>query len=172
MADIAEECGVAPASVYYHFRSKEGVLAAAVEAIGDEISAVSRRALEEEGLSDRERLPKVVADVFAWSARHPDEARLFYLWAAGSGPEIAALRGRFMREHIDRAIAYQPAAGRRTSPTGEVATARALAATTAIELSMAASVAWLSEDVFPPKTGPEEVAAAVATVMARILGAP
>ena len=84
MADIAHECGVVAASMYYHFPNKEAVLTAAMEQIGAEIIGAQRRT--HETAEGRDLGPRV-RGVFHWSRDNPDKARLFYLWSVGVSPQ-------------------------------------------------------------------------------------
>jgi len=162
IADIAGACGVVPASVYYHFESKEAVLAAAVEQIGEEILAAERAAGGGDPVGDL--APRVRA-VFEWNRANPEKAGLFYLWSVGISAQIEEQRRRFVQGRIDGALRYQRARG----PTRQDAVNRELAARTAIELAMATSVAWLSGDVFAPGTTAERLAEDLARQMTMIL---
>jgi len=164
VADVAAACGLVPAGVYYHFETKEAVLAAVMETIGQEIVA-AMRPVEPIG-PPAEDLAERVRTVFRWSQAHPDKARVFYLWSVAASPEIESIRRRFVEGRIEAAARYLPA---RTRSAQEAVTRR-LAARAAIELGMATSVAWLSGDVFDPSTDADDVADALAAAMQRILG--
>jgi len=162
IADIAEACGVVPASVYYHFESKEAVLGAAMEQIAEEIVAVQLPAASQD---PRDLVPRVQA-TFHWSQENPDKARLFYLWSVGITPEMEQIRRRLVEGRIAGAIRYQPVRSRRRQEELN----RLLAARTAVEVAMATAVAWLSGDLFPSSTSADEVARALSDVMVRLLG--
>jgi hypothetical protein len=102
-------------------------------------------------------LPEVVRLIYDWYAACPDKARLFFLAAPGSTPEIAQTWAEFVEEHVRDLARYVNA------PAGD------LAARTAIGAANAAAMAWLSGDLFGKRTSRTAVADAVGRVMLRLL---
>ena len=72
ISDIRKACGLPPSSIYWHFGSKEGVLAAVMERGAGRFFA----AIPERGAHAVERRLMVTADLMA---QHPDFLRLFYM---------------------------------------------------------------------------------------------
>jgi AcrR family transcriptional regulator len=70
ISDIRKACGLPPSSIYWHFGSKEGVLAAVMERGAERFFAAIP------GGGTPERQLTVLADL---QSQHPDFLRLFYL---------------------------------------------------------------------------------------------
>lgn len=70
ISDIRKACGLPPSSIYWHFGSKEGVLAAVMERGAERFFA----AVPADASADRQL--RVVSDL---QAHHPEFLRLFYL---------------------------------------------------------------------------------------------
>ncbi|MEW6473499.1 MAG: hypothetical protein AB1679_14610 [Actinomycetota bacterium] len=87
-------------------------------------------------------LPEVVHLVYDWSAANPDKARLFFLTAPGSTPEISRAWEEFVGQQVrdvTRSVNHPASPGaRRASPDGD------LAARTAIGTANATALALLS----------------------------
>jgi len=162
MAEVAEDCGMGPGALYYHFATKEQLFAECVRSVADEIANITGH-----GGAPPGSLPEVVRLLYDWYAARPDEARLFFLAAPGSTPEIAEMWAEFVEEHVrdlSRYVEHRPGApGRRGQPVSD------LAARTAIGTANAAAMAWLSGDLFGARAGRTGVADAVGRVMLRLL---
>jgi AcrR family transcriptional regulator len=143
VADVADEAGVVAAAIYYHFDSKEDLLAEAVRAIASEIDAVVLVAQADAG-SPEVRLARVVREVFDWADSHADAAKVFFLWSAGATPAVESIRRDFIDRRVEGTRVYRAST--------IVDTVELLAARTAIGASVAVSVAWLSQDYFPADT--------------------
>jgi AcrR family transcriptional regulator len=160
MAEVAEECGMGPGAVYYHFATKEQLFAECVRSAADDVANITGR-----GGTPPGSLPEVVHLIYDWYAACPDKARLFFLAAPGSTPEIAQTWAEFEEEHVRNLSRYVnsysvPAKG---SPVSD------LAARTAIGTANAAAMAWLSGDLFTKRASRTTVADAVGRVMLRLL---
>lgn len=95
ISDIRKECGLPPSSIYWHFGSKEGVLAAVMERGAQRFFA----AIPTDGSTER-RL-----DVLAHlQAQHPDFLRLFYLLSLErtDDPAVAEVVRRVRDTAIER----------------------------------------------------------------------
>jgi AcrR family transcriptional regulator len=161
MAEVAEECGMGPGALYYHFSTKEALFAECVRAVADDVARLTGH-----GGAPPGSLPEVVRLIYDWYAACPDKARLFFLAAPGSTPDIAEMWAEFVEEHVGDLARYVDGAGRsgrRGSPVGD------LAARTAIGTANAAAMAWLSGDLFGPRASRATVADAVGRVMLRLL---
>jgi len=96
ISDIRKACGLPPSSIYWHFGSKEGVLAAVMERSAERFFA----AIPERGADAVERRLMVTADLLA---QHPDFLRLLYMLSLerNADPTVAAV----VRRVRDTAIA-------------------------------------------------------------------
>ncbi len=97
ISDICKACGLPASSIYWHFGSKEGVLAAVMERGAARFFAA---------IPDRDQAGGVEHQVAATGrllAQHPDFLRLFYLLSLerSADPTVAAL----VRQVRDTAIA-------------------------------------------------------------------
>jgi AcrR family transcriptional regulator len=81
ISDIRKACGLPPSSIYWHFGSKEGVLAAVMERGADRFfAAIPASEDAEEQLTVLSRL----------QAQHPDFLRLFYMLSLERSDDPAA----------------------------------------------------------------------------------
>jgi AcrR family transcriptional regulator len=161
MAEVAEECGMGPGALYYHFATKEQLFAECVRSVADDVANITGH-----GGAPPGSLPDVVRLIYDWYAACPDKARLFFLAAPGSTPEIAQTWAEFVEEHVRDLARYVNGPGgpaRKASPVGD------LAARTAIGTANATAMAWLSGDLFGKRTSRTTVADAVGRVMLRLL---
>jgi len=92
--DIRKACGLPPSSIYWHFGSKEGVLAAVMERGADRFFAAIPTSAEVEGQ---------LAVLSSLQSQHPDFLRLFYMLSLerNNDPAVAAV----IRRVRDTAIA-------------------------------------------------------------------
>lgn len=162
MAEVAEECGMGPGALYYHFATKEQLFAECVRSVADDVANITGR-----GGSPPGSLPEVVRLIYDWYAACPDKARLFFLAAPGSTPEIAQTWAEFVEEHVQNLARYVN--GPSDAPARGGTTPGDLAARTAIGAANAAAMAWLSGDLFGRRTSRTAVADAVGRVMLRLL---
>ena len=94
ISDIRKACGLPPSSIYWHFGSKEGVLAAAMQRGADRFFAA---------IPTLEDAQTQLAVLSTLQAQHPDFLRLFYMLSLerGNDPAVAAV----VRRVRDTAIA-------------------------------------------------------------------
>ena len=92
--DIRKACGLPPSSIYWHFGSKEGVLAAVMQRGADRFFAAIPTSAEVEGQ---------LAVLSSLQSQHPDFLRLFYMLSLerNNDPAVAAV----IRRVRDTAIA-------------------------------------------------------------------
>jgi AcrR family transcriptional regulator len=112
--DIADEAGVVPTAVYYHFAGKEELFDVALHAVIAELDAVVEEARPEG--DQAEALPLIITAVWEWIQGHPDHARILYTHLPGATKQAQLLRTRFEEQHIERAFVYArrtPASQRR-----------------------------------------------------------
>jgi len=95
ISDIRKACGLPPSSIYWHFGSKEGVLAAVMErGAGRFFAAIPTGDTVEKQLAQTARL----------QADHPDFLRLFYMLSLERrvDPAVAAVVRRVRDTAIER----------------------------------------------------------------------
>jgi AcrR family transcriptional regulator len=94
ISDIRKACGLPPSSIYWHFGSKEGVLAAVMQRGADRFFAA---------IPTSEDAETQLAVLSTLQAQHPDFLRLFYMLSLerGNDPAVAAV----VRRVRDTAIA-------------------------------------------------------------------
>jgi AcrR family transcriptional regulator len=92
--DIRKACGLPPSSIYWHFGSKEGVLAAVMQRGADRFFAAIPTSADVEGQ---------LAVLSRLQSKHPDFLRLFYMLSLerNNDPAVAAV----IRRVRDTAIA-------------------------------------------------------------------
>lgn len=95
ISDIRKACGLPPSSIYWHFGSKEGVLAAAMERGADRFFAV----IPTGGTAEQQ-----LAVTARLQAEHPDFLRLFYLLSLerSDDPAVAQVVRRVRDTAIER----------------------------------------------------------------------
>jgi AcrR family transcriptional regulator len=95
ISDIRKACGLPPSSIYWHFGSKEGVLAAVMERGADRFFA----AIPTEGTVEQQ-----LAVTARLQADHPDFLRLFYLLSLerSDDPAVAEVVRRVRDTAIQR----------------------------------------------------------------------
>ena len=94
---IADESGVAPTAVYYHFSGKEELFDAALRRVLDSINTVVATARADDQPGDPEILGHVISAVWHWLEDNPDAGRLvnYHLPGATSraGSSTTSTRG-------------------------------------------------------------------------------
>jgi AcrR family transcriptional regulator len=93
--DIRKACGLPPSSIYWHFGSKEGVLAAVMQRGADRFFAA---------ILASESAKEQLAVMSTLQAQHPDFLRLFYMLSLerGNDPAVAAVIRRVRDTAIRR----------------------------------------------------------------------
>ena len=108
--DIAEEVGVVPTAVYYHFSGKEELFEASVAGVMEHLSELVRSARPDGEQASTQELDDVIDAVWDWSREHPRASSFLFQQLSGSTPQTEALRREFEQRHADRAFAYLPEA--------------------------------------------------------------
>ena len=95
ISDIRKACGLPPSSIYWHFGSKEGVLAAVMERGADRFFAAIPASDDAEGQ---------LAVLSRLQSQHPDFLRLFYMLSLerSDDPAVAAVVRRVRDTAIGR----------------------------------------------------------------------
>jgi len=94
ISDIRKACGLPPSSIYWHFGSKEGVLAAVMERGADRFFA----AIPAEGTPEQQ-----LAVTARLQSQHPGFLRLFYMLSLERSDDLAV--AQVVRRVRDTAIA-------------------------------------------------------------------
>ena len=162
MAEVAEECGMGPGALYYHFATKEQLFAECVRSVAADVARITGA-----GGAPPGSLPQVVRLIYDWYAACPDKARLFFLAAPGSTPEIAQTWAEFVEEHVRDLSRY--VSGPASSEARKDSAVSDLAARIAIGTANAAAMSWLAGDLFGARASRTTVADAVGRVMLRLL---
>ncbi len=117
--DVAEEAGVVPTAIYYHFGTKEELLHQALKSAMDQFSEaiVGSRAAGEP--ADADVLRQVVKAGWRWWQSHPDESVLIGRYSQATTGRALELRSQWEERHRARAYDYLPGAG--GGRTGRVA---------------------------------------------------
>lgn len=98
VADLARESGLPVSSIYWHFNSKTGILAAVMERGAERFFADVRPAAARPNESPEEHLNRSMREVGAVFVAHPEFLRLFVLLLLGNqSPEIAEIVTRVRR---------------------------------------------------------------------------
>lgn len=136
--DVAEEAGVVPTAVYYHFAGKDELFDVALQSVIAELDDVVDKARPEGDQSAA--LPLIIAAVWEWIESRPDHARILYSHLPGATKQAQLLRVQFEEQHIERAFVYArrtPAGERRLRSTTSRQAATRLAVRTLISLLIA-----------------------------------
>jgi AcrR family transcriptional regulator len=102
ISDIRRACGLPPSSIYWHFGSKEGVLAAVMERGADRFFAAIPTWDEADAL-DQQRAERVMTVTSGLLSQHPDFLRLFYMLSLERSDDPAV--AEIVRRVRDTAIA-------------------------------------------------------------------
>lgn len=106
--DIAQECGVAPTAVYYHFGGKEELFDQAFESCLQGFSAMVDSVRATADTLDEDVLREVIYAGWAWWRTHPVEARFLTLHLNGATPASRRLYQDWQERHAQRAFDYLP----------------------------------------------------------------
>jgi AcrR family transcriptional regulator len=122
--DIRKACGLPPSSIYWHFGSKEGVLAAVMERGADRFFAAIPTSEDAEGQ---------LAVLSTLQSQHPDFLRLFYMLSLERGNDaavaavISRVRDTAIRRFRDAITSLVPADTPSSKAEGVVTELTALA---------------------------------------------
>jgi AcrR family transcriptional regulator len=108
---IVAESDSSVGSFYIHFRNKEDVFAAVLEALGEQISAIVHQA----NLSQPNPLlgiPFAVESLFLFLAQNPGAARILIVESSGLSPRLEQIRRRILTHQAEQVRqSFQVAAG-------------------------------------------------------------
>lgn len=140
IVELSERSGVSNGSIYHHFGSKEGVLAAVLVGVIDDYQRTLIGALEAHRDDPEGGVRAVIGAHLAWTEGHRDQARLLleHRDQLAGRQDIHALNLRF-REHTDAWLEAQTSAGR--LPPVPIEIGHALVFAPALELTRL----WLTD---------------------------
>ncbi len=135
--DVAEEAGVVPTAVYYHFAGKDELFDVALQSVITELDDVVESARPEGDQGGA--LPLIIAAVWDWIESRPDHARILYSHLPGATRQAQLLRLQFEQKHVEQAFVYarQEAGRRRLRSATAVHAATQLSVRTLISLLIA-----------------------------------
>jgi AcrR family transcriptional regulator len=111
--DVADEAGVVPTAVYYHFAGKDELFDVVLQSVITELDETVERARPPDD-DPAVALPQIIGAVWNWIESRPDHARILYSHLPGATKQARLLRFQFEEQHIERAFAYaRQAAGQR-----------------------------------------------------------
>src|SRR4051794_12475587 len=102
--DVAEQAGVVPTAVYYHFAGKDELFDVALQSVIADLDGVVENARPEGDQSNA--LPLIIAAVWEWIESRPDHARILYTHLPGATKQAQLLRVQFEEQHIEQAFVY------------------------------------------------------------------
>jgi AcrR family transcriptional regulator len=116
--DVAEEAGVVPTAIYYHFGTKEELLHQALKSAMDQFSEAILDARTEGQPADADVLRRVIKTGWTWWESHPEESLLIGRYSQATTGQALELRSEWEERHRSRAYDYLPGTGTGSSRTG------------------------------------------------------
>lgn len=166
MAEIAQECGLGPSAVYYHFASKNELFTAAVTAVAEHVEGATADA--ERAVPGVLPMHDAVAVVWRWSAEHRDAARLLYSWTLAGPAEARLARQQFVERYRAKVLERIP--GRpRTERVDELVDH--LVVRTYMNLAMGLSEAWVNGEPIGGTVDQDVIVETLTEVSRRLTGA-
>jgi AcrR family transcriptional regulator len=104
--DVAEEAGVVPTAIYYHFGTKEELLHQALNSAMDQFSEHILRARVDGEPANSDVLRHVVKSGWQWWETHPDESILIGRYSQSTTGQSLELRSAWEERHRARAHDY------------------------------------------------------------------
>jgi AcrR family transcriptional regulator len=138
VADIAEQAGMTPAAVYYHFPSKDDILLECMRLFSKEFVAEVRRLSHD--LSADSTPGDLLVSLLTWLEERPAGSSVFFVSSLGASLSTETLR---MEVRVHLITLFRRLVRRR----GGVGTATAaVVATSMVALLEASAVSWLEQD--------------------------
>ena len=108
--DVAEEAGVVPTAIYYHFGTKEELLYQALKSAMDQFSEAILDARAAGQPADADVLRRVIRIGWQWWESHPAESMLIGRYSQSTTGQALELRSEWEERHRSRAYDYLPGA--------------------------------------------------------------
>lgn len=109
--DVAEEAGVVPTAIYYHFGTKDELLHEALKSAMDQFSEAILEARAAGEPADADVLRRVIKTGWEWWESHADESVLIGRYSQSTTGHALELRSEWEERHRARAYDYIPGAG-------------------------------------------------------------
>ena len=135
--DVADEAGVVPTAVYYHFAGKDELFDVALQSVITELDDVVDAA-RPEGEQGAAAVSQITTAVWDWIESRPDHARILYSHLPGATRQAQLLRVQFEEQHIQQAFVYA-----RQTPAGQRRLRSATAAQAATRLAVRTMISTL-----------------------------
>jgi AcrR family transcriptional regulator len=98
---IVAEAGSSVGSFYAHFRNKEDVFAAVLEALGQKISGIISEA-KTPPQNPMLAIPNAVESLFLFLAENPGDARILIVESSGLSPRLEQVRRSILRDQAEQ----------------------------------------------------------------------
>jgi AcrR family transcriptional regulator len=98
---IVAESDSSVGSFYAHFRNKEDVFAAVLEALGQKVAEVMRNAAAAQ-LDPLSKIPAAVESLFLFLAENPKDARILIAESSGLSPRLEQVRRAILRQEAEQ----------------------------------------------------------------------
>jgi AcrR family transcriptional regulator len=163
VADIADEAGMTPAAVYYHYASKDDLLLDGLRLFAADLVAAVAAAVGPLGRGDD--IGEAITDVLEWASERRYPATVWFVTSPGLSISVESLR----RETRSELVAVFASAVRAVRPGTSVVEASASAAglLALLEQSMAS---WLTEDTVLAQLGRRRFCGEVSALAGAISG--
>lgn len=170
--DVAEEAGVVPTAIYYHFGTKEELLHQALKVAMDQFSQAIVEARTAGEPADADALRRVIRTGWTWWVAHPHESQLIGRYSHSTTGQALELRAAWEERHRGRAYDYLPGtssrAGRAAREQHAVDTLRISAL---LDIILAAEAAALPGGVLADSAS-DALADELAEICVRLLAVP
>ena len=106
--DIVKASSSSTGAFYLYFRNKEDVFVAALEFIGEQLSAALNLAIAGAGANTFSQMRTAVETLIVYLAEHPHESRVLIVESAGMTERVAKARRAIIASHcrsVERALA-------------------------------------------------------------------
>ncbi len=97
---IVKAADASTGNLYFHFRNKEDVFAAALEGFGARVAAALNQAIDAAGSRTEEKMRAAVERLVTFMAENPEEARIFIVETSGLGERLHKIRRTIVDSHV------------------------------------------------------------------------